>query len=141
MLHYTRLKSLARDKHSSLLGPCINYKENVVLWIQLLSLYSQHFIFFVTYEWALLAWVLYYISLKSIARDKHSSLLGPCIKYKENVVLWIQLHGQCSQHFIFFVTYKWAELAELLYYFNWLKILAMDKHSSLLDPFVSFKVN
>jgi hypothetical protein len=28
MLHYTKVERLARDKHSSLLGPFINYEEN-----------------------------------------------------------------------------------------------------------------
>jgi hypothetical protein len=34
MLGYTRYKSLASDKHSSLLGPFIIYLENEVLWIR-----------------------------------------------------------------------------------------------------------
>ncbi len=29
MLHYTRLERLARDKHSSLMGSLVSYKENV----------------------------------------------------------------------------------------------------------------
>ena len=35
MLHYTRLERLARDKHSSLLGPFVSYEEKVVLIIRL----------------------------------------------------------------------------------------------------------
>ncbi len=36
VLHYTRLKSLARDKHSSLLGPFVSYEENkeFKIWLQ-----------------------------------------------------------------------------------------------------------
>ncbi len=48
-VHYTRLESLTRGEHSSLLGPFLSYKQIEVLrkW-----LYPQHFIFFVTYELA-----------------------------------------------------------------------------------------
>ncbi len=31
MLHYTKLKRLGKDKHSSLLGPFVSYKEDEVL--------------------------------------------------------------------------------------------------------------
>ncbi len=48
MLYYILL---ARYKHSSLLGPFINYEENEVLCIQLQGLYSLHFIFFAMQEW------------------------------------------------------------------------------------------
>jgi hypothetical protein len=34
VLNYRRLEWLARDKHSSLLGPFISYKENELLPIQ-----------------------------------------------------------------------------------------------------------
>ncbi len=37
-----------------------------------------------------------------------------------------------SQHFIFFVSYKWPEYIRLLYY-TWLGRLAKDKHSSLMS--------
>jgi hypothetical protein len=43
--------------------------------------HSQHFIFFVTYEWVLLARVLHCIRLERLSRDKHISLLGP-FKYR-----------------------------------------------------------
>jgi hypothetical protein len=39
-------------EHSSVLGPFISYKENEVLWILPQELYSQLFMFFITYEWA-----------------------------------------------------------------------------------------
>ncbi len=48
--HSTRLEWPARDKHSSLMGQFVSYEENKVSWIRLLGLYSQHYIFFVTYE-------------------------------------------------------------------------------------------
>ncbi len=49
--------------------------------------YSQHFIFFVTCEWVQQARVLQYTRLERLARDKHSSLLGPFVSYEENGVL------------------------------------------------------
>jgi hypothetical protein len=52
MLHYSRLERLAGGKHPNLLGPFESYKENEVSWIKLQEPYSQHFISFVTYEWA-----------------------------------------------------------------------------------------
>jgi len=38
--------------------------------------HSWHFIFFVTYKWALQVRVLYYTRLKTLARDKPFSLIG-----------------------------------------------------------------
>jgi hypothetical protein len=45
------LSSLALS-NTSLLGPFVSYEEIKKLWIQSKELYSQHFILFVTYEWA-----------------------------------------------------------------------------------------
>ncbi len=45
-------EKLASDKPSSLLDPFISYEENEVLEIWTQVSYSQHFIFFVTYEYA-----------------------------------------------------------------------------------------
>jgi hypothetical protein len=98
VLHYTRLERLARDKHSSLLGPFVSYEENEVLWIWLQVSYSQHFIFLVTYHWTQQAIVLHYTRLKWLARDKRSCLLDPFVGYEENEVLWIQLQVLYSQH-------------------------------------------
>ncbi len=44
-----------------------------------------------------------------------SSFFGPFVSYKENEVLWIQSQVPYSQHFIFFVTYKWVQLASVLH--------------------------
>jgi hypothetical protein len=55
---------------------------NEVFWIRSLLSYSQHFIFFVTYDWDHLARELHYTKLKRIARDKHFSLLNPFLAYK-----------------------------------------------------------
>ncbi len=49
--------------------------------------YSQHFIFFVTYELAIITTVLHYTKLERLAMDKHSSLLGIFVSYEENEVL------------------------------------------------------
>jgi hypothetical protein len=46
--------------------------------------YSQHFIFFITYEWAQKTRVLHYIRLYMLTRDKHTVLLGPITSYEEN---------------------------------------------------------
>jgi hypothetical protein len=36
---------------SSLLGQFISYEEKEVLWMLSQDPYSQHFIYFITYEW------------------------------------------------------------------------------------------
>jgi hypothetical protein len=74
--------------------------------IAVLGPYSQHFIFFVSFESAQQARLLYNINLERLASDKQSNLLGQSVSYKENEVLWIQPLGLYSQLFIFFVTYK-----------------------------------
>jgi hypothetical protein len=51
-----------------------------------------------------------------------------------------RLLGPYSQHFIFFLTYKWAQYAKLLNYTR-LDGLGGDKHSSLLDSFLSYEEN
>jgi hypothetical protein len=45
---------------------------------------SQHFIFFVAYEWAQYARKLQNTRLEGLAGDKHSRLLGPFESYEEN---------------------------------------------------------
>jgi hypothetical protein len=52
-----------------------------------LVLYSQHLIFFVTYECAKKARVLHYTRLQRLATDKHSNLSVPFVSYDENKVL------------------------------------------------------
>jgi hypothetical protein len=54
---------------------------------KLQGLYSQHFIFTVTYEWAKETRMIHYIWLEGVAKDKDSSLLGPLVSYEENEVL------------------------------------------------------
>ncbi len=50
--------------------------------------YSQHLIFIVTYKRAKKVRVLNYTRLEKLASDKHSSLLGRFVSYKENVLLF-----------------------------------------------------
>ncbi len=83
-----------------------------------------------------LAGVLHYIRSEKFARDKHSSSMGPIYE------LWIKwsvviLH---LQHFIAFITNKWTLLAGVLHYIRFEK-LAVDRCSSLLDPFMRYEGN
>jgi hypothetical protein len=71
-------------------------------------MYSQDFIFFATYEWAQLGCVLHYTRLESLSWDKHSSLFLLYINDTEFFYIEVAL-GMYSQHFTFFVTYKWAQ--------------------------------
>ncbi len=47
-------------------------------------------------------------------KDKHSSLLGSFVSYK-NEVLWIQHEGPFSKHFIFFLTYEWVKWSRIFW--------------------------
>ncbi len=67
--------------------------------------YSQHFIFFVTFEWAQSDRVLHGIWLWKLACDKHSSLLGKFVSYEENKVLFTTL--------FFFVTHEGPNKSDL----------------------------
>ncbi len=60
--------------------------------------------------------------------------------YEENVVLWIWSRGPNSQDFIFFITYKLAQLARLFHNTK-LERLASAEHYNLLDQFVSYEEN
>ncbi len=103
--------------------------------IRILRSYSQHFIFFVAYEW-----VFHNTWLERLAEDKHSCLLDPFVSYTKNEVLWIYTLGLYSQNFIFFVAYKWAQKARVLHY-AWLERFAQDKYSCLLEPFKTYEEN
>jgi hypothetical protein len=84
--------------------------------------------------------VLHYTVLEGVNSDKHSGLLGPFESDKENIVLGIRSQGPYSQHFIFFVTYKWAQQSRVLHY-TVLEGVNSDKHSGLLGPFETDKEN
>jgi hypothetical protein len=51
-----------------------------------------------------------------------------------------QDQGPYSQCFIFFVTYEWVQQPGVLHHTK-LERLAMDKYSSLLNPFLSYEEN
>jgi hypothetical protein len=55
-------------------------------YLSFYGLYSQHFIFYVSYKWAQEASVPLNQAEK-LSRDKHISFLGPSLSYKENEVL------------------------------------------------------
>jgi hypothetical protein len=42
------------------------------------------------------------------------------------------------QHLIFFVTYELAQKARVLH-ISWVEMFVRDKHTSLLDPFISYE--
>ncbi len=102
VLHYIRLKRIPGDKHFSLFGPIMSYEENEVLQIRDLESYSQHFIFFVTYKWAKKLECYITLGWKGVPGDKHFSLLGPVMSYKENEVnkgpgvIFTSLHFLCN---------------------------------------------
>jgi hypothetical protein len=77
-----RLNSETRKESRPSIHPFLKHKMNM-----LLGPYSQHFIFFVTYEWAEQARVLYCTKLEGLARDKHSSKLGPFVGYEALLTL------------------------------------------------------
>ncbi len=58
-------------------GSFLSYEENEVLRIQSLVSYQQHFILFLTSEWALWAWVLVLDKALQTSIMKHASLQGP----------------------------------------------------------------
>ncbi len=129
VLNNNRLEKLATNKHARFLGPFVSFGENEVLWIRDQGPYSQHFIFFATYKWAQKAWVLNNTRLEKLASNKHSSLLGQFLSFGENEALSIRDDGPYSQHFIFFVTYEWAQKAGVLNN-TMLEKPASNKHSS-----------
>ncbi len=95
-------------EHSCFLGPFISYEENKVFWILSQGLYSQHFIFLVTCEWAQYARVFVPAKPFQLSVMYKTFFLGPFVSYDEYEVLWILSQGLYSQHSIFFVTYKWV---------------------------------
>ncbi len=65
------------------------YSQNFTLTfiLKLLGLYSQHFIFFVTYELAQLVRVLSYSKLEMLVREEHYTLFDSFVSYVKNEVL------------------------------------------------------
>ncbi len=69
-------------KRYSLMGPFFKKQINEMA----LGPYSQHFMLFVTYEWAQKARELHYTRLEELAKVKHSSFMGPFLRNEENEV-------------------------------------------------------
>jgi hypothetical protein len=84
VLHYDKPERLFRDKHSSIWGPFVSYKENEALQVRS---QSQLIIFNITYKWAQQARALNYNRPERLGRDKHSSFWGPFVSYGENEAL------------------------------------------------------
>jgi hypothetical protein len=101
--------------------------------------YSQHFIFSITYKSAQLTGVLhYYTWLDGLANEKHCGFTSPFVSYEEKEVLRIHPQGPYSQHFVFFVTYKWTQQVIGLHNTK-PERLASYKHSSLLLKFLRYE--
>jgi hypothetical protein len=63
--------------------------------------------------------------------------------YGTKLIMFLQryiVHVSYLQHFIFIVTSKLAQKARMLHY-TWLERFALDKHYSLLGPFISYEEN
>jgi hypothetical protein len=75
----------------------------------ILGPYEEHFIFYVTYEWPQQARMLDPGKPFQPSVMKHSCILCPFVSSKENEVLGIRSLGSYAEHFIFYVTYKWAQ--------------------------------
>ncbi len=73
--------------------------KSFILRIKQTLFYSQHFIFFVTYDLAQEATVLHNSKLEILVRDKRSCLLEPFIIYAKNEVLWIRTQGPMLSDF------------------------------------------
>jgi hypothetical protein len=71
---------------------------------------------------------------------EQSSLFVLVVSYNGNKVLWIEAQVPCSQHSIFFVTYKSAQKAKLFHNTK-LERLTIDKHSNLFGQFLSYEEN
>ncbi len=73
--------------------------------------------------------------LKTVQSDKHSGLFGAFVAYNNSIVNTAP--GPYSKHFIFLLTYEWAQKARALHYTK-LKALQSDKHSGLFGAFVAY---
>jgi hypothetical protein len=101
------LERLAGDEHSSLLEQFVSYKENEMNWAPEALFITLHFLR--NFQICLISWSVMSHLLERLAGDKHSSLLETFVSYEKNEMLWMQLQGPHSQHFIFFVTFIWAQ--------------------------------
>ncbi len=78
-----------RNQNDRLLLIWPHFVRSLVPYLKVqFRLYLQHFIFFISYEWAWYSKVLHNNRLERLSRDKHSSLFDPFVRYEESV-LWI----------------------------------------------------
>jgi hypothetical protein len=105
------------------------------------GLYSQHFIFVVTYDWAQKPECFSLASLSSLVQYKHPSLLGPFVNYEEKSVVitypgfeptnfwsWVNYSTKCVTPTNFFLSFLifssgrgWAVFTTLYFHHNlWL---------------------
>ncbi len=74
---------MTKNTASGVISQCftffVTYEENKVLLKQSQVLYLQHFIFLLNYEWTPTSYSSILNCLERVARDKHSSLLGPFV--------------------------------------------------------------
>jgi hypothetical protein len=86
--------------NTRLLGPFISYEDPAPMkkgTILTVKQYLQHFIFYVTHEWAYVATALPYVMLDRLVVDEHF-LIGPFKSYKDSETVE---QGSYLQHFIF----------------------------------------
>jgi hypothetical protein len=76
-----------RNTHSSLYSSLVQYEETKVLLIRPWGLYSQHFIFFITYEQAQKVRVFVLGKPFQLNVMQHSSLSDQFTSYEENEFL------------------------------------------------------
>ncbi len=125
---------LTSDKHSSLLGSLVSYKVNEVLWNTTTQgpIRNTHFL--------CNSWMSpkrkSYIRKDMLNSDKHSSLLGSFVSYKETEALWNTAARGCIRN-TYFLCNSW--MCPISKSFTRKEMLVSDKHSSLLGSFVSYK--
>ncbi len=106
----------------------------------ILGPYAQPFIFYVTYEWGQQARMFDPGKPFQPSVIRHSSILYQFVSWKENEVLGIRSLGSYEEHFIFYVTYKWAQYGRV--FVPGKPIQPSERQpSSILCPFVSSKEN
>jgi hypothetical protein len=136
MLHHTRLKKLARYRHSNWLDLFVILVEIKVfcIWHLLASLLTKLYIFY-NLQLGPISYSVPLHWMEMFARYKHSNLLGLFLSLVEIKVFWIWHQLPYLQIFVFFAIYNWDHLARMLHHIR-LKKLARYKHSNLLGLFV-----
>jgi hypothetical protein len=97
--------------------------------------FSQRFIFFITYEWYQYARVLNYTKLERLASDKHFSLLGPFISYKENEVFLIDLRGLTQPYHRYLLESCHEKMLKMWHY-----VILSTSHDIVFRPIVVWAI-